>query len=327
MPEPSRGGSVSFRSIFFGTPAIAVPALAALREVSEVVGVVTQPDRPAGRGLAVKPGPVKALALERGIEVTQPLKIRTGELKDWLAAKRADVFVVMAYGRILPPDILALPPAGALNLHASLLPKYRGAAPIQWCIVHGERETGISLMLMDEGLDTGDVLSRHRLAIGAEETAGELAERMALLAAEVVRGDVPRAVRGELAREAQDGSQATLAPPLEREAGRVDFGRSAAEIANQVRGLTPWPGAFTTVEGKLLRLKKVRVRARGSGGAPGVVSVEQGEPVVACSEGAIEIAVAQLEGKREVTGRDLVNGRALREGVLLGSPMVLRSRP
>jgi methionyl-tRNA formyltransferase len=309
---------MSFRSVFFGTPAIAVPALEALTQVSEVVGVVTQPDRPAGRGLELKASPVKTLALERGIAVTQPLKVRDGQLASWLAEKRADVFVVLAYGRILPPDILALPPAGALNLHASLLPKYRGAAPIQWCIVRGETETGISLMQMDAGLDTGDVLSRHRLAIGPEETAGELAERMAILAAEVVRTDVPRALRGELTREPQDSALATLAPPLDREAGRVDFGKSAQEIVNQVRGLAPWPGAFTSVDGKLLRLKKVRARGRREGEIPGSVNVESGEAFVACSEGAIQILVAQLEGKREVTGRDLVNGRALRAGALLG---------
>jgi methionyl-tRNA formyltransferase len=225
---------------------------------------------------------VKVRALELGLDVTQPAKVRTGELRAWLADRNADVFVVMAYGRILPPDLLGLPPAGALNLHASLLPKYRGAAPIQWSIVRGETETGISLMQMDEGLDTGPVLSRHALAIGPEETAGELAVRLGVLAARVVESDLSRALRGELAREPQEAAQATLAPPLDREAGRVDFGKSAAEIANLVRGLTPWPGAFTTLDGKLFRLRKVRVRdAAALTGASGTVAIENGVPCVA----------------------------------------------
>lgn len=309
---------MSFRSVYFGTPELAVPALDALRTVSQVVGVVTQPDRPAGRRFELKAPAVKQRALELGLALTQPTKVRSGELHDWLAEKRADVFVVLAYGRILPPDILGLPPAGALNLHASLLPKYRGAAPIQWSIVRGETETGISLMQMDEGLDTGPVLSRHSLAIGPEETAGELAGRLAKLAAEVVASDLPRAVRGEFEKVPQDGALATLAPPLDREAGRVDFRKSAGEIANLVRGLAPWPGAFTTLEGKLLRLRKVRARDSAEPAAPGTISVANGTPSVMAGEGSLEILAAQVEGKREASGRDLVNGRVLRAGAVLG---------
>ena len=309
---------MSFRSVFFGTPEIAVPALDALFQVSQVVGVVTQPDRPAGRGMDLKAPAVKRRAEELGIEVTQPSKIRTGELFAWLSAKRADVFVVLAYGRILPKDILELPPAGALNLHASLLPRYRGAAPIQWCIIRGETETGISLMQMDEGLDTGPVLSRHALAVGREETAGELAERLGRLAADVVRADLPRAVRGELQKVPQDPTLATLAPPLDREVGRVDFGKSAAEIADLVRGLSPRPGAFTLAEGKQLGLKKVQARDPSRAGEPGTVVVEGGVPSVVTGSGSLEIVSAQLQGKRETRGSDLVNGRVLRHGLVLG---------
>ena len=312
------GKPAPIRSVFFGTPDIAVASLNALHEVSDVVGVVTQPDRPSGRGLEVTPSAVKRRALELGFNLTQPAKVRTGELRSWLEALHADVFVVLAYGRILPPDILAVPRAGALNLHASLLPKYRGAAPIQWCIVRGERETGISLMQMDEGLDTGAVLSRHVIPIGDEETAGELAERLGALAAEVVRADVPRAVRGELLAEAQEHAAATHAPPLSRDDGRVSFEKPAREIANLVRGLFPKPGAFTTVGEKTLRLLKVRAVDTPLDAPAGSVVVQAGVPWVATADGSLEIINAKLEGKRESSGRDLVNGRVLAAGSRLG---------
>jgi methionyl-tRNA formyltransferase len=314
------GKPAPIRSVFFGTPEIAVAALNALLEVSEVVGVVTQPDRPSGRGLELTPPAVKRRALELGIEVTQPVKVRTGELRRWLEQRAADVFVVLAYGRILPPDILAVPPRGALNLHASLLPKYRGAAPIQWCIVRGETETGISLMQMDEGLDTGAVLSRHVIPIGEEETAGELAERLSTLAAEVVRSDLPKVMCGELTAEPQDHAQATHAPPLEREHGRVAFEKPAREIANLVRGLWPKPGAFTNVGEKTLRLVKVRPSDAVLDAPAGSVVIQSGTPWVATAAGSLEIVQAKLEGKRESSGRDLVNGRVLSAGLRLGAP-------
>jgi methionyl-tRNA formyltransferase len=314
------GKPAPIRSVFFGTPEIAVAALNALLEVSDVVGVVTQPDRPSGRGLELTPPAVKRRAIELGIEVTQPVKVRTGELRSWLEARGADVFIVLAYGRILPPDILALPTRGALNLHASLLPKYRGAAPIQWCIVRGETETGISLMQMDEGLDTGAVLSRHVIPIGQEETAGELAERLSTLAAEVVKGDVPKVMRGELTAEPQDHAQATHAPPLEREHGRVAFDKPAREIANLVRGLWPKPGAFTSVGEKTLRLVKVRASDIALDAPAGSVVIQDGRPWIATAAGSLEILQAKLEGKRESSGRDLVNGRVLSAGLRLGAP-------
>ena len=195
----------------------------ALAGIAEVVGVVTQPSRPAGRGLELQAPAVKVLAEELGLEVTQPVKVRTGELRDWLEARRPDVLVVLAYGRILPSSVLEVAPHGAINLHASLLPRYRGAAPIAWSIIRGDKETGVSLMQMDAGMDTGPVLSRHALAIGDEETAGELAVRLGELAAEVLRTDLPRALRGELVAEPQDENLASNAPPLLRDTGRIDF--------------------------------------------------------------------------------------------------------
>ena len=305
------------RAVFFGTPAIAVPSLGALAEIAEVVGVVTQPDRPAGRGMKLAAPPVKLAALERGFSVFQPEKVRSGELLRWLAERSPDVSLVIAYGRILPTDVLGVPRSGSMNLHASLLPQYRGAAPINWAIANGERETGVSLMQMDAGLDTGPVFVREKLDIGPEETSGELTSRIAELAAEVVRRHLARAVRGELVPEAQDEARASHAPPIEQKHRRVDFTLPAEHVANLVRGMAPTPGAFTMIGDKRLRLARVRPTANAPGGAPGTVHVIHGTPHVITANGSIEILSAQLEGKREVSGKDLVNGRVLGEGTLL----------
>jgi methionyl-tRNA formyltransferase len=313
------GKPVPFRTVFFGTPPIALPTLRALSSVAHIVGVVTQPDRPRGRGLELQAPPVKLLALELGLEVTQPLKVRSGELLNWLALRRPDVLVVLAYGRILPSDVLEVAPRGAVNLHASLLPRYRGAAPIAWSIIRGETETGVSLMQMDAGMDTGPVLSRHAIHIGEDETAGELAVRLGELAAEVTRSDLTRAVRGELAAEPQDHARATLAPPLERDTGRLDFAQSAPALRNLVRGLAPRPGAFTTLGGKILRVGSVRASDVTRPGAPGSVHVDGGVPWVTTGSGSLEIISAQLEGRRASAGRDLVNGRVLRADLVLGA--------
>ena len=292
------GKPAPIRAVFFGTPAIAVPSLEALGDVAEIVGVVTQPDRPSGRGLAVHAPAVKARALELGLDITQPEKVRDGALLAWLAERKPDVLVVLAYGRILPLDILRVAPRGAINRHASLLPRPRGAAPIAWSIIRGDEDTGVSLLQMDEGMDTGPVLSRHALPIGGEETAGELGERLGLLAAEVVRTDLPRAARGELSAAPQDETLATSAPPLRREHGRIQFAAPAREIANLARGLAPKPGAFTTVAGKSLRLSAVRVEHHELEGPPGSVRLVNGAPWVVAGQGCVEIVRAQLEQAR-----------------------------
>jgi methionyl-tRNA formyltransferase len=308
------------RAVFFGTPQIAVPALQALAEIATITAVVCQPDRPAGRGLKLAAPPVKEAARALGIAVVQPLKLRTGEFAAWLAAEQADVAVVLAYGRILPRDVLAAPRRGAMNLHASLLPKYRGAAPINWAIVRGETETGVSLMQMDEGLDTGPVYSRHVIPIGEHENAGSLSERIAVLAAEVLRKDLLNAVSGELAAEPQDEAEATLAPLIEREHLRVDFSKPARAIVNLVRGMAPRPGAFTTVNGKTLRLFEVkRCEGEAKAARPGTVALFGRRALVSTGDGVLELLVAQLPGKKALPACDLINGRVLENGSVLGA--------
>lgn len=307
----------NMRAIFFGTPEIAVPALHALAEVAEIVAVVSQPDRPAGRGLQLAIPAVKQAALALGVPVHQPTAVRTGALATWLREQAADVALVMAYGRILPLDVLHAPRLGALNLHASLLPKYRGAAPIQWSIIRGESETGISLMQMDAGMDTGPVYHRVSLPIAPDEDAGQLAERLSQLAAEVTRRDVPRALRGELSPLPQDPALATHAPPIDAALRIVDWSASAPDIVRLVLGLSPRPGAVTTLRGKSLKLLEVRV-TDASDLSPGEVAVRGQELVVGSGHGAVALVRVQVEGKRPANGRDLVNGRVVGPGDRLG---------
>lgn len=310
------------RSVFFGTPPIAVPALEALHDISDVVGVVCQPDRPAGRGLKVHVPAVKARALELGLPVHQPVKVKTGNLDAWLRERDVDVAVVLAYGRILPPQVLKVPRRGCMNLHASLLPAYRGAAPINWAIIHGETRTGMALMQMDAGMDTGAVYVARELDIGAEETAGELAVRLGKLAATVVREDLTRAVDGELAARPQDEETASYAPLLTKEHAQVDWSATSRDIANLVRGLAPKPGAHTTLRGKTLKLHAARALSSEASLPTGVCGevlvADKSGLVVAAGSGAVELLRAQLQGKKALASRDLVNGRTLEVGDVLG---------
>jgi methionyl-tRNA formyltransferase len=311
----------SMRAVFFGTPHIAVPALQALTRLAEVCAVVCQPDRPSGRGLKLTAPAVKLAAEALGLPVHQPTTLRTGEAASWLRQQNADVALVMAYGRILPLDVLSAPRRGAMNLHASLLPKYRGAAPINWAIVHGESETGISLMQMDEGLDTGPVYSRHALALAASETAGSLASRLAELAARVVEADLEAAVGGRLIAEPQQSELATHAPLIEREHLRLHWERPALELSRLVRGMSPRPGAFTSLADKTLRVLDARP-ATGPmlpGAAPGTLSILGKRALVATGHGNLELITAQVEGKKALPVIDLINGRVLEEGRVLGA--------
>jgi len=304
------------RIVFMGTPEFAVGSLAALfamEDSVQVVAVVTQPDKPRGRGQALGIPPVKALALERGVPVLQPQKLRTPPFADALRALAPDVCVVTAYGKILPPDVLAVPRLGCVNVHASLLPRFRGAAPIQWAIAHGDEETGVCLMLMDEGLDTGPVLACRRQPIAADETSAGLHQKLAALGGALLREELPRYLRGELEAVAQPAEGAVYAPMIQKDDGRLDFTRSARELERRVRAFTPWPGAFTHLEGA--RLKVHRAQVGGGRGAPGTqLAAGPAGLELACAEGSLLLQELQPEGKRAMSAADFLSGRKLTPG-------------
>jgi methionyl-tRNA formyltransferase len=309
------------RAVFLGTPSFAVPTLVALTEVADVVAAVCQPDKPVGRGLELTAPPVKREALARGIPVHQPTKLRDGTFAAWLREQGADVAIVVAYGRILPPDVLAAPRLGCLNVHASLLPRHRGAAPINWAIIEGDATTGVTLMQMDAGLDTGPMLAVRETPIGADETAEDLYPRLASLGAALVREEVPRFLAGALAPVAQDGARATHAPMLSKEMARIDWTQPARAVHDRVRGLQPWPGASTTFGAR--RLIVHRTTREGapelSAGAPGeVVAVTRERIWVATGAGAVALTEVQLEGKKRVAVREFLAGHPLRAGTFLG---------
>ncbi len=303
-------------AIFFGTPDFACPSLQELIELSEVRLVVTQPDRPAGRGMKRQPTPVKLLAEQNGIEVVQPSKVRTPEFARLLRDREADLGVVVAYGRILPLDVLGIPRLGCVNIHASLLPRYRGAAPIQRSVIEGETETGVCLMQMDEGMDTGPLLATSRTSIGENETAGELSARLSKLGAELVRARLAELLRGELEPRPQDHERATAAPPLRKEEGQVDWKRPAPQIHNLVRGFAPRPGAFSWLGGRRMKLHRTRVAdAQAAFGEPGTVVYTGDRTIrVACSPGLLAVEELQMEGKRRMTATELLSGSRLAAG-------------
>jgi methionyl-tRNA formyltransferase len=316
-PERAAG---RFRAVFFGTPQFAVPCLEALVEIADVVGVVCQPDRPQGRGLELTAPPVKKRALELGLNVVQPTKLRTGEFAAWLRDQKVDVALVVAYGRILPQDVLDAPRLGCVNVHASLLPKLRGAAPITWAVVQGEPETGVTLMQMDIGMDTGAMLEQFSTPLSDDETAGELSERLSAIGALATRKGLPTYVAGGYTPIQQDHSKATMAPMLKKEDGRIDFTKPARAVHDHVRGMTPWPGAFTTARGKTVKVHTTRVTDVPQGKAePGtVVFADKTRVVVACGERGVELARIQLEGKKAISAGDWFVGRGVAEGDRLG---------
>lgn len=298
------------RVIFFGTPELAAICLRAVLDVADVQLVVSQPDRPKGRGMHVEPTPVKQVALERGVRVIQPTKVRTPDFAAELRAVEADIGVVVAYGRILPLGVLTAPRLGCVNVHASLLPKLRGAAPIQWSIINGESTTGVCLMQMDEGMDTGAVLARRELVIGPEETSGELGMRLAQLGAAALREELPRICRGELTAEPQDHANATHAPMLEKEHGRIAWSLSAQRIHDLVRGVSPWPGAFTFLNGQRLRVHTTRVVTHDpQTKQPGTILRADAHGIeVACGGGVLAIDELQADGKRRVNAQQFCAG-------------------
>ncbi len=318
----------SLRLVYAGTPDFSVPALEALDDGDhELVGVFTNPDRPRGRGRDPLPPPVKEAAVERDIEVAQPESMDSNEAAATLEEWRADVMVVCAYGQILPERILATPRLGCINIHASLLPKYRGAAPINWAIVRGERETGVTIMEMEPGLDTGPMLLKGRVDIEPLTTAGELHDELAELGAELIVEAVSGLARGELDATPQDDDRATYAPKLSKSDGGIDWMKSAEEVANHIRGLNPWPGAFSHHRADDdARIKFHLARPAGpagpTDGEPGVVleaDPSEGRLVIGCGEGAIECLEIQAPGRQKMEAGDFLNGYDIEAGDQFGT--------
>ncbi|UCD46424.1 MAG: methionyl-tRNA formyltransferase [Deltaproteobacteria bacterium] len=307
-----------YRVVFLGTPVFAVPSLDALARAEEVTLVVTNPDRPAGRGRELTPPPVKNEAQRLGIPVVQPEKAKHPESVARIAAERPDLIVVAAYGQILPPSILDIPRHGCINVHASLLPRYRGAAPINWAIVRGETVTGITIMKMDPGMDTGPMLHVREEPIGEEDTAETMLPRLAALGAQALIEALGMHHAGTLTETPQDGERATYAPMLKKEHGRIDWGRPAREVRNLVRGMTPWPSATTDHGGKTLKILAASVRQET--GEPGeLLSVDRDGIVVACGEGSLLLTKVQPEGGRAMSSREYAQGRRVRKGDRLSS--------
>ena len=306
--------------VFCGTPQFAVPILQALIDAGfQVQLVVTQPDRPSGRHLELAPAPVKQLAQKLGLPVAQPEKIKNNlEFRAQLEQIRPDAIVVVGYGRIIPPWMIDLPPLGNINLHASLLPKYRGAAPVQWAIASGETVTGVTTMRIDAGLDTGDILLQVEEPIRPDDTAETLAPRLAALGAPLMVRTLRELEAGTLQARPQDNTRASLAPILSRDDGRIWFGRTAAEIADRLRGFQPWPGAFTAFRGKTLNLWAARPVSE----APlpeGELKVDGERLLAGCGQGtALELLIVQPEGKKRMPARDFVHGYHPRSGEKLG---------
>ena len=306
------------RVVFMGTPAFAVPSLEALANSDhEVVGVVTQPDRPKGRGQAVVPCPVKELALAKGLPVSQPEKVKSPDFLRQLSDWKPDVIAVTAFGRFLPKAILDLPPMGCVNVHGSLLPAYRGAAPIQWALIHGDTETGITTMLMDEGMDTGAVLLQQTVPIEPEDTALELGARMAQAGGALLVETLTRLAAQTVVPREQDHSRATVAPLLTKEDGVIDWTQSATEIANRIRGLSPWPGSYTFHHEHRLIIRKGRVDTQGGPGGGGrrpgtILAVGPKSFWVETGEGRIEVLEVQPANKKRMSVEQFLLGYALR---------------
>lgn len=307
------------RILFMGSPDLAIPSFRAAAQTGHLVGVVTQPPRASGRGQKMTPSPISVEARKRGMEAMTPESLRSPDIEDSLRRLEPDIVVVVAYGKILPPNILALPRLGCVNIHASILPRLRGAAPIQWAIALGYTETGVTLMQMDEGMDTGPILLQRTTPVGDEETAGELGKRLALIGADLLREGLPRLGRGELTPIEQDDSLATYAPLLKKADGLIDWSLPATQIANRVRGFSPWPGTFTTRSGSRLLITRARSLQKDHSLPPGsVVLTEAAGIQVACGDGTLEILAVKPEGKRELTAEEFLSGYKVKEGEVLG---------
>ncbi|MCK5826311.1 MAG: methionyl-tRNA formyltransferase [Desulfuromusa sp.] len=308
----------SLRTVFMGTPEFALQPLEGLLASGvNLVGVYTQPDRPKGRGKKLAASPVKKLALEYGIPVFQPQKLRDPLAVAELQKLQPDLIVVVAYGQILPKVVLDIPRYHCINVHASLLPKYRGAAPINKAIIDGETETGVTTMLMDVGLDTGNMLLKYSLTIGANETAGQLHDRLAVLGREAMDETLSQLCAGTLIGEKQDDALSCYAPMLKKEDGLIDWQRTATEIHNQVRGLDPWPGAFTYLDDEVLKIVATAVVADSSEVAGTIISADKTGVRIACGEGILIVGELQLPGRKRLSAMNFLSGRPLFPGTRL----------
>ncbi len=328
---------MALRIIFCGTPGFALPSFKHLLDQPdfEIVGVVTQPDRPRGRGQQIRSSAVKEAAFSVGLPVYQPEKIKSDESYDYFRRLKPDAVVIIAYGQIISERLIAIPPLGWINLHASLLPKYRGAAPVNWAIINGERVTGVTTMRIDAGLDSGPTLLEHVTEIGQDETAPELAARLAAAGAPLVSKTLQALSRGEITPVAQDPSKATLAPPLTKQDGRIDWARSPERIYNQIRGVQPWPGAFSEFRGKQCRiwgkpLSPPQIPAASgrepvSGGPgskvpPGTIENVPPMVLVRCGErGGLRLEFVQMEGRKRINAQEFANGARLTPGEHFGA--------
>lgn len=306
--------------VFMGTPDFAVPSLEALLDRGyRVVLVVTQPDRPRGRGKKLEPPPVKVVAFTRGLEIDQPESVSGPGFVDMLKLISPDLIVVTAYGHLISKEIIDIPPMGCINVHASLLPKYRGAAPVNWAIIRGETITGITTIMIDEGMDTGDILLVREIPILDDETAGELLDRLSITGGELLVETIEGLMDGSVTPVPQEHKEMTLAPLFTKEDGRIDWGRRPDEIKNQVRGMSPWPGAFTTINGEKLKVFRVEVTGSDEGGLPGEVSgvVDEGI-VVSAGGGPVLITELQAPGKKRMRASDFLRGKKIEVGTVLG---------
>ncbi|MBQ7464092.1 MAG: methionyl-tRNA formyltransferase [Lachnospiraceae bacterium] len=306
--------------VFMGTPDFSVGIIKALHESKhEVVLAVTQPDRPKGRSGKLMPCPVKEYATDAGIEVFQCEKIKAAEAVEKLRGYHADLFVVAAFGQILSKEILEMPRFGCINVHASLLPKYRGASPIQQAILDGEKSTGVTIMQMNEGLDTGDILISREVAIDEKETGGSLFEKLAKTGSSLVTVAVDGIEKGELTPRKQDDSMASYAGIIKKEKGRIDFSKNAAEIERLIRAFDPWPSAQTSFSGKTLKLWRADVKEENDGSVPGTVTdITKDSFTVSCGSGQLVVRELQLEGKKRMSTKDFLLGNDLNKGDRLG---------
>jgi len=301
------------RIVFMGTPEFSVKSLEACLELGEVVAVVTQPDKPRGRGQEVSFSPVKTLAVSKGIAVLQPQKIRGTNFAEELRALKADIAVVTAYGKILPQDVLDSPRRGCVNVHASLLPRWRGAAPIQWAIAAGDEKTGVCLMQMDAGMDTGAIIDRLEIPILPTDTSATLHDRLAVLGGDALKRSLKRYVDGDIGATAQPSDGVVMARMIEKEDGRLDWQKPAAELERRLRAFTPWPGAFCSSPFGVLKVAKARA---GEGrGVPGTVLQADASGIeVACAQGSLVLEMIQPEGKKAMPAKDFLAARKLAVG-------------